>query len=306
MRKADSIVCGIYRILHKSSGRIYIGSSVHILKRWDDHRCKLNQGKHENRYLQHAWTKYGQDDFLFEIVELATRDSAHEIERRWMQETCCLDRSKGFNIEHDPDQKVRVPLTQEHRQAVSDALKGRIFTDEHRTKLSMALKGKPKSHHAIEAMRRAVTGKRWSEQRIQKRIGMFPGSKNGNSKLTEDTVILIKQDLIDGYSCQSIARKYNIGSSTISRILNGGNWTHVMPDVDIQAERRQRLNDGKICAFCQKWRPFAEYPKAIKSYCATCWRQYGQRLHAGISKTKPSPSGVLVQGCLPMFDYGES
>ena len=59
----------IYQITNKINGKIYIGSTNNLSKRWNNHRSKLRNGKHENDYLQQAWNKYGEDAFEFSIVE---------------------------------------------------------------------------------------------------------------------------------------------------------------------------------------------------------------------------------------------
>lgn len=48
---------GIYKIV--GPNKIYIGSAAHsIQKRWNEHRCRLNQNQHPNHKLQNAWNKY--------------------------------------------------------------------------------------------------------------------------------------------------------------------------------------------------------------------------------------------------------
>lgn len=65
-----TITSGIYRIIHKSSSKQYIGSSIDIEVRWRKHVYDLNRQKHSNTHLLNAWNKYGQDDFVLEIVEI--------------------------------------------------------------------------------------------------------------------------------------------------------------------------------------------------------------------------------------------
>lgn len=69
---APRITSGIYAITHTASGRRYIGKSVNITRRWQLHRWYLRNNRHHCGWLQNAWNKYGQDAFLFEIVEDVT------------------------------------------------------------------------------------------------------------------------------------------------------------------------------------------------------------------------------------------
>ncbi len=63
---------GIYAIIHKSSGRRYVGSASNLSKRWHRHRKDLNCGMHRNAHLQASWDKYGSEAFSFMILELTS------------------------------------------------------------------------------------------------------------------------------------------------------------------------------------------------------------------------------------------
>lgn len=54
-----------------------------------------------------------------------------------------------------------------------------------------------------------------------------PGSSNGNARLTEERVVLVRQDLAAGLSGGAIAKKHGVGTSTIHRIRHGLIWRHV-------------------------------------------------------------------------------
>jgi group I intron endonuclease len=60
---------GIYAILHVPSGRRYVGQASYIENRWGYHRCRLRQGRHHCIYLQRAWSKYGERQFRFVVLE---------------------------------------------------------------------------------------------------------------------------------------------------------------------------------------------------------------------------------------------
>jgi len=89
---------GVYQIRCIPTGKIYVGSAVNLFKRWYDHRRTLRKGEHGNRYLQHAWDKYGEKQFAFEILELVDVSYLLEVEQEWIDSTACVDKSIGFNI----------------------------------------------------------------------------------------------------------------------------------------------------------------------------------------------------------------
>lgn len=63
-----AMIIGIYMIKNLSNNKVYIGQSVNINKRWNDHKSKLENNKHENLHLQGAYNQYGQDCFEFSII----------------------------------------------------------------------------------------------------------------------------------------------------------------------------------------------------------------------------------------------
>ena len=62
-------VQGVYLIRNKIDGRVYVGSGVHVNRRFFEHRTKLKRGNHDNSNLQRAWNKHGRAEFEFLILE---------------------------------------------------------------------------------------------------------------------------------------------------------------------------------------------------------------------------------------------
>lgn len=58
----------VYRIWNNINSKYYIGSAYNVKKRWSQHKNFLNKGLHHNKYLQHAWNKYGEKAFTFEVL----------------------------------------------------------------------------------------------------------------------------------------------------------------------------------------------------------------------------------------------
>jgi len=63
---------GIYKVTNKINGNCYIGQSVDISKRWQEHiRWFKNKNRPEYEYpLYRAIRKYGVENFLFEVIEV--------------------------------------------------------------------------------------------------------------------------------------------------------------------------------------------------------------------------------------------
>lgn len=60
---------GIYGIRNKVNNKVYIGKTMkNFGDRWDCHKACLRGNYHENKYLQNAWNKYGEENFEFIII----------------------------------------------------------------------------------------------------------------------------------------------------------------------------------------------------------------------------------------------
>jgi hypothetical protein len=61
---------GVYRVQHRSSGRILLGSSVDAPAMLNRIRAQLRMKGHPNRTLQRDWNTDGPDAFEFEVIDL--------------------------------------------------------------------------------------------------------------------------------------------------------------------------------------------------------------------------------------------
>lgn len=77
---------GIYIIKNKINGKIYIGQSRNIAKRWNTHlNTATNLNKKEYDYpLYRAMRKYGKENFSFEVLEECSIDQLNEKEEYWI------------------------------------------------------------------------------------------------------------------------------------------------------------------------------------------------------------------------------
>ena len=58
----------------------------------------LRGGYHDNQYLQRSWKKYGEDVFVFEILQECPIDELITIEKHWVAQMRSNQRCYGFNI----------------------------------------------------------------------------------------------------------------------------------------------------------------------------------------------------------------
>ncbi len=185
---------GIYGIRHLASGQLYVGSAQSINLRWNIHIHHLRQGTHIARYLQHAFSKHGEDAFAFEVLEIVEGiDDLLAHEQVWLDRTQATDPKFGYNtrtvaasnrghkhsaetlakmravqkvVQSTPEARARVGLrskgrvmSAEARLKLSVANRGRIITPEWRAAISAGLKGRKLSPEHIEKQRANMTGK---------------------------------------------------------------------------------------------------------------------------------------------------
>jgi group I intron endonuclease len=79
---------GIYQIVCRTSGKRYIGSAsgkrYAFSARWSRHIKDLKLNKHHCQHLQNAWNLYGEDDFLFMIVDILPKELCIEREQMYL------------------------------------------------------------------------------------------------------------------------------------------------------------------------------------------------------------------------------
>jgi group I intron endonuclease len=144
----------IYAITHLTSGRCYIGSSLDVKRRFYNHRSELNKGVHIAKRLQNAWNKYGENAFMFEVIEMCAEKD------RVDREQYHIDLRKPFfnwlKTVGSPslDRRVRKKISTAMRG--NQNTKGLIWSDEARANMSKAVKGKPRSPAQRAAMLRSL------------------------------------------------------------------------------------------------------------------------------------------------------
>lgn len=89
---------GVYKIEHKPSGRVYIGSSRDVFSRIKKHKEALHYGRHTNKHLLNAFTKYGENSFLYDVVSLCSKDDLLTEEQNMIDHFRSWEPAFGFNI----------------------------------------------------------------------------------------------------------------------------------------------------------------------------------------------------------------
>ena len=89
---------GIYCIENVINNKKYIGKSNNVRNRIRDHICQLTKNKNDCTYLQNAWNKNGEDNFIFYIVEECQKDVLNEREIFFINYFQSNNKEYGYNL----------------------------------------------------------------------------------------------------------------------------------------------------------------------------------------------------------------
>lgn len=96
-------ICGIYKIKNIINGKIYIGLSSNIKQRWRNHKNMLIRNDHFNIFLQRSWNKYGEENFVFEIVEECIKEELSKKEIFYIKLYKTNNDMYGYNLSSGGD-----------------------------------------------------------------------------------------------------------------------------------------------------------------------------------------------------------
>lgn len=114
------MTCGIYKIT-SPSGRIYVGQSLDIEKRFAGYRVYSGCGK--QRRLYSSLKKYGSAAHGYDILEACEAEKLNERERHWQEFFEVLGR-KGLNCRYVSSQDKSGTPSDESRQRMRQAQSG--------------------------------------------------------------------------------------------------------------------------------------------------------------------------------------
>ena len=83
-------VRGIYKVTNKINGKVYIGQSVDIGRRWRQHMTAK-----DDIYFHKAIQKYGIENFEWEVIEKCKKSELDERESYWIEYYDSFN--KGYN-----------------------------------------------------------------------------------------------------------------------------------------------------------------------------------------------------------------
>lgn len=155
---------GIYGIVNKITNEFYIGSAIHVAYRITSHLKALRNNIHKNKKLQHDYNKYGEENFIFGIIQqVRHKEDLIPIEQKWINyyeshndyNICPI---AGSRLGSTTSKSTKIKLSKigkgrtsgfkgkhhskETREKMSKLHMGHVFSEKSRRKISKIHKGK--------------------------------------------------------------------------------------------------------------------------------------------------------------------
>lgn len=199
---------GIYAIVNKINFKVYVGSAVDLKQRKWDHLKDLRKNRHYNSKLQNAWNKYGEENFVFDVLEFVEhKENLLNAEQFWIDFSNCV--KIGYNINPNACSRLGAIVSEETRKKIGDKSRGRFVSEETKKKLSELHTGKQVSQETRKKQSAAIKN---SEKAIAHRKRMSEARKG--TKLSEETKKKISDALRKRKILKDLAEK-NEGSFDI-------------------------------------------------------------------------------------------
>lgn len=232
MIKKDALiskgVAGIYSITNEINNKFYIGSTVDLNRRKNDHVCALRKNKHICKQLQYSFNKHGEENFRIDVVEvILNRKNITQREQFW------IDFLK-------PEYNIMKKAGASHYG-------------------NTANKGRKTPQHVIEKLRAAHTGKKQSEESKRKKSLALIGRKASPSE-----VAFIKKRMLESpvtkrmvlntqtgvfydtmrRAAESTGIKMNI--KTFNRKIENGSVTFIYVDEFKSNPKKQHIQPNSV------------------------------------------------------------
>lgn len=234
---------GIYKFCNKINGLIYIGQSIHLDTRYDEHRRNHLNKNHINYYCDFykALREFGFDNFNYEIIEYCNEASLNEKEIYWISQYDSYN--NGYNMTpggdfnpskipeivkkrtnkllNDPEINKKLASRGNAKISIEDVIKIRTMYSEGKTFAEVYDLFKDKLSHS--GFQQCWRGKTWPE--IMPEVYTERIVENtGGSKLNSNIVKQLRTDYMNGIPKDKLIEKYNITKQNLNRILNLSRW----------------------------------------------------------------------------------
>lgn len=178
----EDIISGIYCIKNTKDNKIYVGSAFNIKNRWKRHFSQLNKNISPCKYLQEAWNKYGQENFIFYVLEYVEKEFLKDREIFYILDLGSHYTENGYNIswggsspmlgrKHSDESRQKISENNPNKTGNINPMQGKKQSPETRKKISenyVGMTGKTHTEETKEKIRKSKTGSKLSDETKEK------------------------------------------------------------------------------------------------------------------------------------------
>ena len=124
---------GIYSITNTITNKIYVGSAVNIDLRWKEHLNDLRKNKHHSIKLQRAFVKYGEANFIFDVIMLCDKSELIVNEQTFIDKLESY--KKGYNSCPIAGSRLGSKQSEETKNKIRTKLELNYKVDHHQRKV---------------------------------------------------------------------------------------------------------------------------------------------------------------------------
>lgn len=226
---------GVYKITNNINSKSYIGISVDIERRWEEHKLPYNWLRESNKVLYQAFVKYGIQNFTFEVIEECKITELGEKEKYYIElydtykngynstaggEDNCGDSHPGHKLTKDDVIDIRTRYKNlERKNEVYEIYKNRIGESGfHKIWNGNTWKGIMEEVYTEDI------------KEFHKHNTANKGSKNGRSRLTEEDVKTIRIRRKNGEILSEVYKDYadRITYGSFTNVWTYQNWKNII------------------------------------------------------------------------------
>lgn len=276
-RVSSEIVAGVYKIENIINGNLYVGSSKDVYGRWVQHKRELKKNSHHSRHLQRAWNQYGEENFIFNIIETVktdNRDVLFDCEQKWYD--YYLD--NGIRL-YNTSVVAKAPIT---HTTIEDLKCGnRKISYEQFESICYYLSNTdipiPRIAEITKTLDRTVYEIYFKNQYVELTKNMVFIHRTTIGTSQEYCAKLSRQDveeIIDlfksGACILDLSMVYNVSTTTLSDIYYKRTWTNLTDGVEFAPLiRSYGKNNKPIMQYDLSMNCIAEYKSAREAEIAT-------------------------------------
>ena len=230
---------GIYLITNKVNDKVYVGQSVNIERRFQEHlrsgqpdKYAIKSERDTKTPIHLAMQKYGVQNFTLSILEECKKEELNDKERYWIQYYHSNEKQYGYNISSGGQENFgltgenhsQAKLTQSQVDDIIQLLKKGYNLVQINKKYPIVSKS---------TLSMINQGKIWFNENekypIQTLSTARKGQMNGRAKFTDELVMQLRTEYSQGTALKDLCKKYKhiASESAIKAIIYGQSYKHL-------------------------------------------------------------------------------